>query len=180
MMTKRVFASGIVPSLLAWACANDPPQVQVAPTPAGSAQGGNSSGDIFLVDEDEPARGGAGGALALGPDGTCAAPQQDSSCGAESFEGKSVPVDIYIVFDQSGSMCACLDPGAGQLCVESGCETTRLDAVRQAIETFTLDPDSAGIGVEALDRVVTAIRHPDRAVHRKIVGRHGERSNRQD
>jgi hypothetical protein len=51
------------------------------------------------------------------------------------------------MFDQSASMCACLDAGAGQLCLESGCNTTRLDAVRQAINEFLVDPNSAGIGV---------------------------------
>lgn len=147
--STRVIASGSVASLLAWACAKDSPGVYVAP-PSGDepAASGGTAGNIFLVDDedDEPSRGGTSSVGSIGPDGNCVAPQSDSSCAGEVFEGQSVPVDIHIVFDQSGSMCACLDPGAGQLCVEP-CETTRLDAVRQAIETFMLDPNSAGIGV---------------------------------
>lgn len=146
-VTTRVLVSGSAASLLVWACTSEPPQVYVAPDTGGASQSsGGTAGDIFFVDDDEPGRGGTGGSAPVNPDGSCAAPQGDSACGAEVFKGKSVPVDIYIVFDQSGSMCACLDPGAGQLCVDN-CETTRLDGVRQAIETFMLDPTSEGIGV---------------------------------
>jgi hypothetical protein len=137
--------------LLAWACAKDSPGVYVADDDGDqqSQASGGTAGDIFFVDDEdepEPSGGGTSSVAPTNPDGTCGAPQSDSSCGSEVFEGASVPVDIHIVFDQSGSMCACLDPGAGQLCVEP-CETTRLDAVRDAIETFMRDPNSAGIGV---------------------------------
>jgi hypothetical protein len=74
-------------------------------------------------------------------------PDDGTTCGGDVFVGKSVPLDIYIMFDQSASMCACLDADAGQLCLESGCKRTRLDAVRQAMEQFVVDPTSAGIGV---------------------------------
>lgn len=149
-VTTRVIAAGGLASLLIWACKSEPPPVYVAPG-TGDQQNASAgtAGNVFLIDDD-PAQAGTGGAAPTEgtrlPDGSCAAPRGDASCGAQVFEGKSVPVDIYILFDQSFSMCACLDPGAGQLCVDN-CETSRLDAVRQAIETFMLDPNSSGIGV---------------------------------
>jgi hypothetical protein len=123
---------------LAWGCSNEAP-IEVLPSD-GTAGAAGTGG--FLID-DEP--GGSGGSAA-GVDG-CGPPARDAACGGETFAGKSVPLDIYIMFDQSASMCACMDAGAGQLCLESGCNTTRLDAVRQAIEQFMLEPSSAGIGV---------------------------------
>jgi len=123
---------------LSWACA-DEARIEVLPSDGGS--GGNGIGG-FLI--DDPA-GGSGGSMATGGN-TCGPPADAAICGGETFEGTSVPLDIYIMFDQSGSMCACLDPGAGQLCIDD-CNITRLDAVRQAIEQFIVDPSSDGIGV---------------------------------
>jgi len=51
------------------------------------------------------------------------------------------------MFDQSGSMCSCLDASAGQTCPNPACSETRLDAVRAATGQFLRDPESAGIGV---------------------------------
>lgn len=143
MLTTRLTAC-LSLAYLAYACASDVP-VDVQPS-AGSSGTGGTSPDIFI---DEPAAGtaGSGGAQAAGGAPVCGAPAEDASCGGDTFAGKTVPLDIYIMFDQSGSMCACLDAGAGQLCLESGCNTTRLDAVRDAIEQFTVDPANAGVGV---------------------------------
>jgi hypothetical protein len=128
---------------LGWSCVSDAPPIEVAENPDAPSNGGAI--DMFPID-DEP--GGTAGSPAVGGGvETCAPPGDDASCGGQTFAGESVPLDIYIVFDQSASMCSCLDPGAGQLCVESGCGTTRLDAVREAIDRFLSDPDSAGIGV---------------------------------
>ncbi|HTV20027.1 MAG TPA: vWA domain-containing protein [Polyangiaceae bacterium] len=131
---------------LAWACAEEVPVV-VQDNDDRAGAGGLGAGG-FLVDDDAP--GGAGGATA-GASGVggnrCGPPDDSATCGGNVFVGKSVPLDIYIMFDQSASMCACLDAGAGQLCLESGCNTTRLDAVRDAIGEFLNDPNSAGIGV---------------------------------
>lgn len=124
----------------AWACA-ETTRVEVLPS---SGASGSASTGGFLIDDD--VAGGSGGTRA-NDDDTCGPPAGEAACGGETYAGKSVPLDIYIMFDQSASMCACLDAGAGQLCVASGCNTTRLDAVRQAIEQFLQDPSSAGIGV---------------------------------
>jgi hypothetical protein len=121
----------------AWACA-DKSRVEVLPSAGDSGSGGTGS----FIEEIPGGSGGEAGTVTEG----CGPPADAALCGGETFVGRSVPLDIYIMFDQSGSMCACLDPGAGQLCV-SECNTTRLDAVRQAMEQFLVDSSSAGIGV---------------------------------
>lgn len=136
----RLITPAAVASSFAWACAGTPP-VEVAEGIPDEAAAGAPPG-LFPIG-DEP--GGSGGTSGSGE--SCAPPEEDASCGGQSFAGESVRLDIHIMFDQSASMCSCLDPGAGQLCLESGCNTTRLDAVREAISQFLSDPDSAGIGV---------------------------------
>jgi hypothetical protein len=136
VLTKWVSCAAAA-GALAWACAGEAPGVVVIPGDSPAATGPSTTQTFFT--DDEPALGGAGV--------TCGPRQGDSTCGGQIFPGKSVPLDIYIMFDQSASMCSCLDAGAGQLCLESGCNLTRLDAIRQATEAFLLDPSSAGIGV---------------------------------
>lgn len=58
-----------------------------------------------------------------------------NGCVGEFYEGESLPLDIYIMFDQSGSM---LNDVGG---------LTRLEAVQQATREFLREPASAGIGV---------------------------------
>src|SRR5262245_51345289 len=52
----------------------------------------------------------------------------DNACVAEPLKGEPIPVDIYVMFDQSGSMATPV--GAG----------TRLDAVRAAATSFLNAP----------------------------------------
>jgi hypothetical protein len=59
----------------------------------------------------------------------------DNTCVAEPLKGEPIPVDIYVMFDQSGSMATPV--GAG----------TRLDAVRTAAQQFLSSPQSRGLGV---------------------------------
>jgi Mg-chelatase subunit ChlD len=59
----------------------------------------------------------------------------DASCVAEVRRAEALPLDIYVLFDQSGSMST--PSGAG----------SRLDAVRAAASDFLNADDSAGIGV---------------------------------
>jgi hypothetical protein len=136
-VTMRLAAPAALACGVAWACANEVP-VQVEPDREASAGSGGQPADIFF--DDVAGSGGSSERVGCGP------PGDDASCGGESFAGKSLPLDIYIVFDQSASMCACLDAGAGQLCIEP-CNTTRLDAVRDAIEQFSVDPANEGLGV---------------------------------
>ena len=55
-------------------------------------------------------------------------------CAGISYEAESIPLDIYVMFDQSGSM---LNDVGG---------LTRMEAVQKAVSTFLRDPASAGIG----------------------------------
>jgi hypothetical protein len=59
-----------------------------------------------------------------------------SGCVGELYVGETIPLDIYIMFDQSGSM----------LNMEQG-GVTRIDAVRIAVGQFLNDPASAGLSV---------------------------------
>ncbi|HMI88791.1 MAG TPA: hypothetical protein VK550_32150 [Polyangiaceae bacterium] len=94
-------------------------------------------------DAANDANGGAGGAGGLGGIIITTTPgAQDggvifgaNACLAEPLRGEAIPVDIYVMFDQSGSMATPV--GAG----------TRLDAVRTAATRFLTAPESHGLGV---------------------------------
>ena len=58
-----------------------------------------------------------------------------NACIAEPLKGEPIPVDIYVMFDQSGSMATPVGSG------------TRLDAVRAAATSFLNAPESRGLGV---------------------------------
>jgi Mg-chelatase subunit ChlD len=85
--------------------------------------------------------GGSGGSgPSAGPDGTGAtgttcANANLNGCVGEVYEGEGGTLDIYIMFDQSGSMAS--DVGG----------ITRLAAVQQAAAAFLSDPKSAHLGV---------------------------------
>lgn len=61
------------------------------------------------------------------------------SCAETSQMGRLVPLDIYIMLDVSASMLEPTTAGANA--------PTKWSAVRSAIESFLMDPGSAGIGV---------------------------------
>jgi hypothetical protein len=78
----------------------------------------------------------------------CAISVQGSSCAGSNYEPENTPLDIYVMFDQTGSMCSCVDPPMiGNPCPDPNCKATRLDAIRQAMSQFLADPSSGGIGV---------------------------------
>jgi hypothetical protein len=81
--------------------------------------------------------------------GQCILSDNDTGCVGESYAPEIVPLDIYIMFDQTGSTCTCVDPPDTTLtgCPPVGCNMTRLEAIRQAATTFVQDPESTGIGV---------------------------------
>lgn len=84
---------------------------------------------------------GTGSGTGTGVGGPGAAPKctitpDDGDCVGQLYSGLGVPVDIYIMFDQSGSM-ATKDDGT----------TMRIDAVRKAVDQFLKSPDSKGINV---------------------------------
>src|SRR5215471_6294934 len=67
---------------------------------------------------------GSGGTLVLG-----------GACAASEWEGEEIPADLYVMFDQSGSMATPTAMG------------TRLDAVRSAMSDFVHSPDSSRLAV---------------------------------
>jgi hypothetical protein len=67
-------------------------------------------------------------------------------CLGNQYAGENLPLDIYIMFDQSCSMsCPSEQTGAGLCC--TGGPNPRIDQVRTAVSTFLQDQNSNGIGV---------------------------------
>jgi hypothetical protein len=60
----------------------------------------------------------------------------DTNCYARVSQGEQVPLDLYIMWDQSLSM-SCQTPSG----------STRWDEVKQALSNFVQDPAASGIGV---------------------------------
>ncbi|MEO5727514.1 MAG: hypothetical protein ABI134_15015, partial [Byssovorax sp.] len=100
-----------------------------------SGSGGNNSGA-------GGSGNGNGSAGSGGEDGFDAGATSDGSvtdanaCAAESTKAEQLPLDMYIMLDQSGSMS---DPVAGG--------ATRWAAVTSAFKTFVNQPGAADIGV---------------------------------
>jgi hypothetical protein len=118
------------------------------------ASGGTGSGAVGGINVGAAGGGGvgaigSGGAINVTRDGgTCTIGEDGSGCTGAAYAGEVVPLDIYIMFDQSGSMCACIDPPkTNNPCPDPTCNKTRLDAIREAAGQFLNDPRSAGIGV---------------------------------
>jgi hypothetical protein len=97
---------------------------------------------------------GVGGAPSGGASGTSGAPSacgtfsDSSGCTGTQYAGENLPLDIYIMFDQSGSMsCPADRTGAGLNCINENVRSRRIDDVRSAVRQFLNDPASQGIGV---------------------------------
>ena len=93
------------------------------PTGTGSTSGGGT---------------GTGGSGATIPGTRCSnwTDPDRTPCVGELYQGQGLPLDIYVMFDVSGSM-ATMDDGV----------TMRIDAVRAALKQFLGDPASAGLRV---------------------------------
>jgi len=103
-----------------------------AATGTGATSGTGSTGPV-----------GAGGATV---NDACGVRADQSGCIAESYAGEQIPLDIYIMFDQSCSMsCPAEQTGAGLCC--TGGPNPRIDQVRSAVDSFLRAPESVGIGV---------------------------------
>lgn len=76
----------------------------------------------------------------------CSIRVNGSACAGISYEPEPTPLDIYVMFDQTGSTLSCVDPTdvAG---TDSRCKMTRIGAIRNAMAEFMADPESAGIGI---------------------------------
>ncbi|HEX6276345.1 MAG TPA: vWA domain-containing protein [Polyangiaceae bacterium] len=94
---------------------------------------GGQGGTTAII-PDPNGKGGSSSSGATGNPGDCGTSVLNG-CVGEFYEGESLPLDIYVMFDQSGSM---LNDVGG---------LTRLAAVQQATREFLREPASAGIGV---------------------------------
>lgn len=70
--------------------------------------------------------------------GMCQELGVQDGCAGEVYEGEGLPLDLYLMFDQSGSMLTKVD---------SATNATRMDVVRSAVKAFLEDEESAGLGV---------------------------------
>jgi hypothetical protein len=120
----------------------------------GNGTGGDDNGVIFSAGGNGAGKsggsgtgassqgvGGSSASTGVGGGGTpvpgnCTASSNDAGCVGELYVGETIPLDIYVMFDQSGSM----------LHMEQG-GVTRMDAVRDAVGKFLKDPASTGLGV---------------------------------
>src|SRR5262245_42544736 len=66
----------------------------------------------------------------------CAPTANAMGCVGERYQGETIPLDIYVMFDQSGSMA---NPESGG--------PTRMEAVRNAVGDFLKNPESTGLSV---------------------------------
>jgi hypothetical protein len=119
----RSVAAGLGALLVVSACSG-------AEAPVESDSASSDSPDLDLDLKGGKAGPGAG----LSANG-CDVMSDEAVCAAQAYEGEAIPLDIYIMFDQSGSM---LNDVGG---------LTRLDAVRRATNAFLRDEASAEIRV---------------------------------
>jgi hypothetical protein len=82
-------------------------------------------------------QGGAGGVPGVSGAYPCL-DNQMGACAGTLYKGQSLPTDLFVMFDQSGSMLTKDMDGGG---------LTRLDAVRNGVYQFLKAPESAGLGV---------------------------------
>jgi len=99
----------------------------------GGVVGASASAGKAAIDLD--LGGGRGGSASTLTANGCDVMSDEAVCAAQAYEGEAIPLDIYIMFDQSGSM---LNDVGG---------LTRLDAVERATTTFLRDQASAAISV---------------------------------
>ena len=125
-------AAGLGAWLALSGCSSAEQPAKSGPTYAASA--GNPGANLNLGEgQGNPDKASSGDGLSA--DGNCDVKTDGEVCAAQAYEGEAVPLDIYIMFDQSGSM---LNDVGG---------ITRLDAIERAAGTFLRDPASSPIGV---------------------------------
>jgi len=100
----------------------------------GAAPSGGGSG----LDVGGPGGSPSGSSGGLDEDGQCLGLTVADGCASEVYQGEAVPLDLYLMFDQSGSMATVVDEASG---------VTRMDIVRQAVRAFLEDEDTVGVGI---------------------------------
>ncbi len=107
-------------------------------TLSGATGSSSSAGSIAASSGSGSGSLGAG-AGALGG-GSGAGPSTPVACASESRKGQTLPVDIFIMMDQSGSM-------TDEVTGPNGTMGMKWDFLKQAFTSFVEDPASAGIGI---------------------------------
>jgi hypothetical protein len=97
-----------------------------------SAAGDGDSAGSSAHGGGDPGAGGAGTGFTSGMGGGTGI---GGGCAATEYTGEQIPLDMYIMLDQSGSM----SDAAGS--------STKWQAVTQALETFVQQPGLDGVGV---------------------------------
>ena len=98
---------------------------------SGSGQGGSGGGTT--------GSGGTGPIITPPSGGTDAGPPTtDAACAADVMQAMLVPVNMFVMFDRSGSMNDEADEATG---------ATRWDLASSALTMFFQDPSAAGLGV---------------------------------
>jgi von Willebrand factor type A domain len=113
------------------ACSSDDEDGDGEAAAAGSAGTGV---DLNLGGSNASSGGAAQGSTGNITANGCELRAGGEECAAQGYEGESLPLDIFVMFDQSGSM---LNDVGG---------VTRMQAVQLAAEQFLRDPKSQGIG----------------------------------
>jgi hypothetical protein len=148
MITRWIAALGLGALFVPLACSSDD-----KPAGTGGAAGttfgiGGAAGNISTTGGAGPGGAGPGGASGVSGAGggvTSCSPGT-GSCNGVSYAGENLPLDIYIMFDQSCSMsCPVERGGTGQCCM--GDPDGRIFPIREAVADFLNDPASAGIGI---------------------------------
>jgi hypothetical protein len=107
-----------------------------SPTPDGSSAPLAPDGSFGFSPADATVTmGGTGGVPGVSGAYPCL-DNPTGACAGKLYKGQSLPTDLFVMFDQSGSMLT-KDDGV----------TTRIDAVRAAVDQFLHAPESAGLGV---------------------------------
>jgi hypothetical protein len=102
----------------------------------GAGHGGSSgAGTGSSLGGTTGAGSGSGGAGFPDP-ADCMPKADENGCVGERYAGETIPLDIYVMFDQSGSMSS----------IEQG-GITRMDAVRSAMNAFLHDRASVGLSL---------------------------------
>jgi hypothetical protein len=171
-MSARWIVFGLVSSVVV-ACSSSPDQSTIGGTGTGTGGGpvfvGNSGGASGASGSNGAAASGNGATTSAGatsgagattsgagapnggggaPPNACGAFSDSTGCTGSQYAGENLPLDIYIMFDQSGSMsCPADRTGAGLNCINENVPSRRIDDVRSAVVQFLQDPASQGIGV---------------------------------
>ncbi len=104
--------------------------------PAREDGGGDGSGGFGGGGGGIDVGGGGGGGFDVAGGGDIGGGPTDTSCASTSSAATLIPLDLFIMQDQSGSMRETTSTGA-----------TKWEAVKAALKSFMDDPTSAGIGV---------------------------------